>query len=137
MPTLTTAITHFLSTIAAYPKFEEKLCYYYFFKIPNKNSKNAHYTCFDFNEALEKFGVKFIKQHVSENVIDEKKLKDQIKSAQDERERINLLISEYLDDHSISCSKRSIESRKKSLWKLMYDLVIIFEMKNPLSHQLF
>ena len=101
----TTAIAHFLSTIAAYLKFEEKLHYCCSFKIPNENSKNAYHTCFGFDEALETFDVKFIKQHVSGNVIDEKKLKDQIKGAQDERERINLLMSEYLGDHSISCSK--------------------------------
>ncbi|GBC09194.1 hypothetical protein RclHR1_08680011 [Rhizophagus clarus] len=98
----TTAIAHFLSTIVAYSKFEEKLRYCCSFKIPNKNFKNAHPTCFGFDEALKTFGVKFIKQHVNENVIDEKTLKDQIKDIQDERERIDLLMSKYLGDHSIS-----------------------------------
>jgi len=47
------------------------------------------------------------------------------------------LISEYLDDHSISHSERAIESRQESLWELINDLVEIFEMNNLLSHQLF
>src|SRR5688572_33294269 len=54
--------SHFLSTIATYPKFEEKLHYCYSFKIPNENSENAVPTCFSFDEALETFGIKFIKQ---------------------------------------------------------------------------
>ncbi|GES78603.1 hypothetical protein GLOIN_2v1482460 [Rhizophagus clarus] len=99
-----TAIAHFLFTIAAYPKFEEKLHYCCSFKIPNKNFKNAHLTCYGFDKALETFGVKFVKQHVNGNVIDEKTLKDQIKGIQDEREKIDLLMSEYLKDHSVSSS---------------------------------
>ena len=90
----TIAITHFLSTIAAYSKLEEKLRYYSAFKIPNKN----RYVCFGFDEALKTFSVRFIKQNVSGNVIDETNLNNQIKASQDERERIDLLFSEYLDD---------------------------------------
>ncbi|GET01202.1 hypothetical protein GLOIN_2v1482460 [Rhizophagus clarus] len=133
----TIAIAHFLSTIVAYPKFEEKLRYCCSFKIPNKNFKNAHPTYFGFDEALETFGVKFVKQHVNGNVIDEKTLKNQIKGIQDERERIDLLMSEYLKDHFISSSERAIKSHKESLWELIHDLVTIFGMKNPLSHLLF
>ncbi|RIA94114.1 hypothetical protein C1645_818490 [Glomus cerebriforme] len=122
------AIAHFLSTIAAHPRFEEKLRYCSSFKISNENLKNTHHTCFRFDEALETFGMKFIKQHVSGNVIDKKNLKDQIKGAQDERERIDLLMSEYLDNHSISYSKRAIESYKESLWELVHDLVYLQEV---------
>lgn len=133
----TTAIAHFLSTIASYPKFEEKLRYCCSFKIPNENPENAVPTCFGFDEALETFGVKFIKQHVNGNVIDEKNLKDQIKGIQDEKEWIDLLMSEYLGDHSILSGKRAVKSRKESLWKLVHDLITIFGMENPLSHSLF
>ncbi|GBC03968.1 hypothetical protein RclHR1_05420012 [Rhizophagus clarus] len=132
-----TAIAHFLFTIAAYPKFEEKLHYCCSFKIPNKNFKNAHLTCYGFDKALETFGVKFVKQHVNGNVIDEKTLKDQIKGIQDEREKIDLLMSEYLKDHSVSSSERAIKSYKESLWELIHDLVTIFGMENSLSHPLF
>ena len=81
--------------------------------------------------------MRFIKGNVSGNVIDEKNLKNQIKASQSERERIDLLMSEYLSDHSISHSERAIESRQESLWELVNDLVEIFGMDNPLSHQLF
>ena len=60
-------------------------------------------------------------------MIDEKNLKNQIKTSQSERERIDLLMSEYLDDNSISHSERAIESRQESLWELVNDLVEIFE----------
>jgi len=46
-------------------------------------------------------------------------------------------MSEYLDDPSVSYSKRAIQSRKESLWELIQDLIMVFEMENPLSHQLF
>jgi hypothetical protein len=54
---------------------------------------------------LETFGVRFIKQNISGNVIDESSLKNQIKFSQNERDRIDLLISEYPNDYSVSCSK--------------------------------
>ncbi|GBC20785.2 cytochrome P450 [Rhizophagus irregularis DAOM 181602=DAOM 197198] len=116
----TTAIAHFLATIAAHPQLEEKLRYCGAFKIPydaDSDSENVRHVCFGFDEALETFGVRFIKGNISGNVIDEKNVKIQIKALQSERERIDLLMSEYLDDNSIS--------------------YIIFGMDDPLSHQLF
>jgi len=110
------------------------------FKIPHdidENPNNERHICFGFDEALETFGVRFIKQNVSGNIFDEKTLRDQIKASQDERERIDLLISEYLDDYSVSHSERAIKSRKESLWELINDLVTVFGMTNPLSHKLF
>src|SRR5256884_3686601 len=132
----TTAIAHFLTTIAAYPQLEEKLRHCGSFKIPHDidDPENVHHVCFGFDEALETFGVRFIKGNISGNVIDEKNLKNQIKASQSERERIDLLMSEYLDDNSISHSERAIESRQESLWELVNDLVEIFGMDNPLSH---
>lgn len=91
----TTAIAHFLATIASHPQLAERLNYCSAFKIPH----NADDVCFGFDEAL--------------------------------------LMSEYLDDNSISHNKRAIESRQESLWALVDDLVIIFGMDDPLSHQLF
>jgi len=90
-----------------------------------------------FDEALETFGVHFIKQNISGNIIDEMKLKANIKAAQSERERVDLLLSEYLEDTSISQSEHAIDSRRKVLWELVEDLVMIFDMTDPLSHQIF
>ncbi|PKY35027.1 hypothetical protein RhiirB3_455333, partial [Rhizophagus irregularis] len=133
----TTAIAHFLATIAAHPQLEEKLNHCSAFKIPHDIDGGLHHVCFGFDEALETFGVRFIKGNISGNVIDEKNLKNQIKASQSERERIDLLMSEYLNDNSISHSERAIKSCQESLWELVNDLVAIFEMDNPLSHQLF
>ena len=136
----TTAIAHFLAIMEVHPQLKERLHYCSAFKIPcdiDENPENARHVCFGFDEALETFGVRFIKQNINGNVIDEKNLKNQIKSSQDERDRIDLLISEYLDDHSVSCNKRAVKSRQESLWNLIDDLVTIFEMDDPLSHQLF
>src|SRR4051794_1949682 len=89
------------------------------------------------DKAVESFGVRFVKGNVSGNVIDEKYLKNQIKASKSERERIDLLMSEYLDDHSMSHSERATNSRQESLWKLVDDLIVTFGMDNPLYHQLF
>ena len=134
----TTAIAHYLSIIAAHPNLEERLNYCGAFKIPRDiNEEDPRHVCFGFDEALETFGVRFVKQNVCGNIIDEKNLRDQIKSSQDERERIDLLMSEYLNDYAVSHSERAINSRKESLWELVNDLITVFGMSDPLSHQLF
>ncbi|RHZ80345.1 hypothetical protein Glove_137g151 [Diversispora epigaea] len=109
-------------------KLEKKLNYCGAFKIPqdtNNDSKNLRHICFVFYEALETFGVKFIKCNISGDAIDENNLKNQIKASQDERERVDLLLSEYLDDISISHSERAIKSRKESLWKFLQEVLKI------------
>ncbi|RGB36565.1 hypothetical protein C1646_757956 [Rhizophagus diaphanus] len=103
-----TAIVHFLATIAMYPQLKEKLLHVSSFKIPHENN-NYHHTCFSFDEALETFGVKFIKQNVTGNVSD-KNLKNQIKACQDERDRIDLLMCEYLNDKLASKAEHAFES---------------------------
>ncbi|RIA81133.1 hypothetical protein C1645_837482 [Glomus cerebriforme] len=97
----TIAIAYFLALLAAHSRLKEKLNHAGFFKIPHENN-DSHHTCFSFDEALETFGVKFIKENITENVIDDKNLKNQIKACQDERERIDLLMYEYLNDKSAS-----------------------------------
>ncbi|RGB23133.1 hypothetical protein C1646_677340 [Rhizophagus diaphanus] len=134
------AIAQHLSTLTKYPRLNEILQYVGAFRIP-KNTDNRNEdqkpVCFGFDEALEMFGVHFIKQNITGNVIDEAKLKASIKAAQSERDRIDLLLSEYLDDTSISQSEHAIDSRREVLWKLIEDLVIIFDMIDPLSHEIF
>ncbi|CAB4424038.1 unnamed protein product [Rhizophagus irregularis] len=135
----TTAIAHFLSTIAAHPQLEENLHHVGSFKIPReKNEENdPFYTCFGFDEALKTFGVKYIKQNITGNTIDEKNLRNQIKACQDERERIDLLLYEYLDNNTVLHTERTSESRRESLWNLVDDLINVFGMSDPLSHNLF
>ena len=130
----TTAIAHYLSTIAAHPQLEKKLNYVSSFKIPRKDNNHI---CFGFDEALETYGVKYIKQNITGNTIDEKSLRNQIKACQDERDRIDLLLYEYLDIESVSKTERANKSRRESLWDLIDDLVVLFGMPDPLSHNLF
>ena len=74
----TTAIAHYLSTIAAHSQLEKKLHYVSSFKIPCENNEknDSHHICFGFDEALETFGVKYIKQNITGNTIDDKSLRD-------------------------------------------------------------
>src|SRR5436190_5639408 len=71
------AIAQHLSTLIKYSKLNEILQYVRAFRIPKKidDSKNQKPVCFGFDETLETFGVHFIKQNITENVIDETKLK--------------------------------------------------------------
>jgi hypothetical protein len=136
----TTAISHHLAIIASHPQLEEKLRIVGGYKIPRdveENIESAQHICFAFDEALETFGVKFIKQNIRVNNLNQENLKLQIKASQDERDRIDLLVSEYLEDKSIVNNERAINSRRDSLWDLVNDLLMIFDMNNPLEHPIF
>ena len=69
-------------------------------------TRDEHYFAFD--EALETFGVKFIKQNITGNVISEENLKLQIKAAQSEKERMNLLLDEFLGDIVLSIGIQAV-----------------------------
>ncbi len=71
-----TTIVYYLSIIVAHPKLEERLNYCSAFKILCDINKDSQHVCFGFDEALETFGVRFVKQNIYENIIDEKNLKD-------------------------------------------------------------
>ena len=55
------------------------------------------------------FGVKFIKQNITGNVINEENLKLQIKASQNEQERIDTLLSEYLDNNTNNRNERKVD----------------------------
>jgi hypothetical protein len=132
------AIAQHLSTLTKYPRLNEILQYVGAFRIPkNTDNENQKPVYFGFDGALKTFGIHFIKQNITGNVIDEAKLKASIKAAQSERNRIDLLLSEYLDDTSISQGEHAINSRSEVLWKLIEDLVIVFDMVDLLFHEIF
>jgi len=79
--------------------------------------------------------VKFVKQNVGN--VSEQNLKNQIKACQNERDRIDLLMCEYLNDKLASKTEHTFKSRRDALWNLVDDLINVFEMQNPLSHSLF
>ena len=56
----------------------------------------GHYFAFD--EALEQFGVSFVKQNIRGKLVDSNDLRQQISSVQAEKDHLTLLVSEYVGD---------------------------------------
>ena len=98
-------------------------------------TKPGHY--FGFDEALERFGVMFVKQNISGNCMDSENLKRQISSVQAERDHLSMLLSEYVGDTALIREEWTVKSRKESLWKLASDLEIAFDLPDPMAHELF
>ncbi|RGB21950.1 hypothetical protein C1646_776936 [Rhizophagus diaphanus] len=93
------SVTQYLGMLVQYPKLEE-----------------------NWNVFL-----KFIKQNITGNGIDDNKLKLQVKAAQSEHDRIEILLSEYLNDPCGSIGQRAVETRKTAMWKLVNELLSAFE----------
>ncbi|RHZ77243.1 hypothetical protein Glove_184g121 [Diversispora epigaea] len=125
------SVTHHLAILSIYPQLKEKLCL-----VPSVNlTRKGHFLAFD--EALEMFGVKFIKQNITGNCIDEENLKFQIKASQEECERIDFLLSKYLDNNNYIRKERTIDKRKEPLWNLITNLLSIFETDSGINDPLF
>src|SRR5207244_11185689 len=77
------SVCHFLATIDENPQLASILRYVSSINLTREN----HYLAFD--EALETFGVKFIKQYLIKRLIDIDSLKLQIKSAKNDQDRID------------------------------------------------
>ncbi|PKC53026.1 hypothetical protein RhiirA1_543319 [Rhizophagus irregularis] len=105
--------------------------WYFYFKWAGFREKHF----FAFDEALETLGVKYIKQNISGNPINIDQLKNQIKAVQSERDRINLFLSEFLDDNVAHQGDRAVKSRKEITWDVINQLVIAFD--NPMNNSLF
>jgi hypothetical protein len=76
-------------------------------------TKEGHY--FGFDETLKRFKIKFIKQNIGKNRIDENNLKTQISSVQNERDYLNILLLEYVGNAILIREERTVKSRKDSL----------------------
>ena len=105
----TRSITYFLFNINNNLELQILLQYVY-----SVNLTSSEYF-FAFDEALERFGVKFVKQNIGGNCMDIDNLKLQISSVQAERDRLSLLLSEYVGDISSTREERTIKSRKEVL----------------------
>ncbi|PKK61624.1 hypothetical protein RhiirC2_791542 [Rhizophagus irregularis] len=127
----TTSVAHFLSILKKFPKLEEKLQYCASINLARK----GHYPAFD--EALEMRGVGYIKQNIIGNVVDQENLTLQIQATQEERERIDTLLNEFLDPYNYDRNDRKVNNRIDPLWKLIENLVEIFQMDNYTDHELF
>lgn len=119
-----------LHEINSSPHLETILCY-----IPSVNiTRENHFFAFD--ETLETFGIKFIKQSLSSHRIDLETLKLQIKSAQSEAERLSILINEFLEiKKSTAIYDRVTSSKKEIIWKLAMELLDLFETPTNTKHR--
>lgn len=105
-------------------------------KVPSVNiTRPGHYFAFD--EALERFGVMYVKQNIGKVLKTDDELKLQIASVQSERERLTILLDEYVGEKSFTTSDRILQSRKPALWKLSDSLLDAFLSPDPSKHELF
>lgn len=126
-----TSVCHYLAEIDKDPQLETLLKYAASVNLAHKN----HYYAYD--EALETFGVKYIKKSLTKNPLNEENLKLFIKSAQSENARIQLLFEEFLNlDQNKQSSEHIIISRKEKIWVLALELLSLFENPNQLTCKL-
>jgi hypothetical protein len=95
----------------------------------------GHYFVFD--EALKRFGVSFVKQNIRGKLVDSDDLRQQISSVQAEKDRLTLLVSEYVGDMVLVKENQAVKSRKEALWKLAHELLAAFSSAEPITHELF
>ncbi|CAG8448702.1 1590_t:CDS:2 [Scutellospora calospora] len=71
------------------------------------------------------------------NLADQETMMMKIKAAQSEKNRLAMLLAEYVDDIVVSQSVRAVKSRKDSLWSLATKLLSAFDDPNLATHFLF
>ncbi len=76
-------------------------------------ASEGHYLGFD--KVLETYGVKFIKQNITENLTDQPTMMLKVKAAQSECNYLSMLLAEYTDDVVMSQNACAIKSRKDLL----------------------
>ncbi|GBC48131.2 hypothetical protein GLOIN_2v1764231 [Rhizophagus irregularis DAOM 181602=DAOM 197198] len=105
-------------------------------KAPSINlTSPGHFFAYD--EALETFGVKFVKQNITRIPADGEELKLRIKATQLEKERTEMLICDYIGDSVQSSRPRNVQSQKEKIWELAHLLINAFESLNPLENPVF
>ncbi|RHZ69647.1 hypothetical protein Glove_281g66 [Diversispora epigaea] len=104
---------HFLSILAKYPRLQFLMNYARSVNL----TRDRHYFAFD--KALKTFGVKFIKENITGNIVSEDNLKRHIKSAQ---------------NNVISKTDRAVKTHYEVLWNLIDKLIEAFQVNN---HELF
>jgi hypothetical protein len=100
-------------------------------------ARKGYYLAFD--EALEIYGVRYIKQNIIGNIVDQENLNLQIQPLRKklERERIDTLLNEFLDLYNYNRKNRKINNQIDLLWKLIENLVEVFQMDNYMEYELF
>jgi len=124
-------VVFFLESIHWNPEQKELLTY-----VSSVNlTREGHYFAFD--EALELFGVKFIKQNITGKVTGLENLMLQIKSVQSEHECMMLLFSEFVEDNTVVKGSHAAMQRKEVLWSLVNELDKAFNLPDPKMHDFF
>src|SRR6266498_3104640 len=121
---------NYLALLVKYPKIRIPLD----FAASVNLTRKGHFYAFD--EALETFSIKYIKENITGNIYNNENFKRQIKTVQAERERMDLLFGEFIDDIVISKKDRAVDRRRESFWTLINFLLIAFESPIPSSHPL-
>ncbi|UZO04720.1 uncharacterized protein OCT59_025091 [Rhizophagus irregularis] len=92
---------------------------------------------FAYDEALETFGVKFVKQNITRISTDKEELKLRIRATQLEKDRTDMLLCDYIGDNVKSSQQRNVQSRKNKVWELAHLLIDVFESLDPFNHPIF
>ncbi|CAG8835630.1 18672_t:CDS:2, partial [Gigaspora margarita] len=69
--------------------------------------------------------------------MDKEQLKLHISSIQSEIDRIQALLSNYIEDIIAVSKDRNAQFHMKAVWKLADDLTIVFQLFNPATYELF
>ncbi|CAG8720536.1 9235_t:CDS:2, partial [Cetraspora pellucida] len=113
------------------PQLQKLLQTVYSVNLTNKE----HYLAFD--KALKTYSVKYIKQNITSNLADQEMIMSKIKATQNEKNRLLMLLEEYIDDVVVSQNSYTIKLYKDSLWLLATKLSSTFNYPNPKIHHLF
>ena len=125
------SVSHFLMTVERNPALKARL------QTVGSINLTADEHFFAFDEALETFGVKFIKQNMTGCSTDLENLRLVIKSSQNERDLLMALHAEYVSDNCISKTVRAKNDRKEALWRLVKVLSEAVNSDHPERHPLF
>jgi hypothetical protein len=127
----TASVTRFLATLHDNPELQ-----YYLEHAASINlTDDEHYLGYD--EALQTFGVKFIKQTLVRDPTNVENLKNNIRSAQAVHKRLTTALDEFVDDPSIGKSARASKTRQDAMWKTVELLLDAFKWQRPTVHPFF
>lgn len=125
------SVTRFLKCVSQDPELQKRLR-----AAPSINlTQINHFMAYD--EAIEVFGVKFVKQNIPGHVRDSEYLEELIKSVQTERERMLMLYDEFVNDNTASRNPRTVNDHKQALWKLVDEILLAFNDPSLQSTVLF
>ena len=124
------SVVYALHEIDSDPYLETILHY-----VASVNTTRANHF-FAFDEALETYGVEFVKQSLTSHKIDPETLKLQIKAAQFEVERLSTLLTEFLNvKKPTTIHEHIITSKREIIWKLAIELLNLFEYPTNTEHR--